>query len=556
MKRLGLMLMAVLSVTSVVGAFFGLPTGKYLQFQPMASLGFLIVLALTPVWGRFFCGWLCPLGILQSLVNKICHPKTHVRRVCTRLPETKAQRIVRWTAFALWAIGLAFGFGALVWSITPYSILGKALTLSRIGLGMAIFVLILAAIGRGRIWCNWICPVGTVFNLLSRKCAFPHKINGKEGCGNCRACFPQNNVLAANEAKKESSEVKKENTEGLTRREALTGVAVLAAADVIEKTTDGGFAPVSLPGIPERPAEVLPPGAVARETFNRLCVGCGACITACPQKCLVASTSLKTFGQPKMNFQHSYCRLACNQKCAQACPVGALKVRKDLDRKDMHMGHAIWKKDRCLRTTQGVECMACVKKCPVKAIAIVEGVPVIDKAKCIGCGACEHVCPVRPLPAIFVKGFDQQRCVKPMAEEDLIAEVAERVRRDEVSVVVAKYGVIRATNKGRGLKPLLELLDQGKLKDGLVVDKIIGRAAAAILVSGRARKVYSLVMSEGGKKFLEDHGIEAVAEKVIPVIINRKKTGQCPMENRVKDMTEPRQMVEACRKPVDESELQ
>ena len=538
LRTAALRLLALVSLAAVCGAFYGLPTAKALRIQPMPTFLFLAVLLLAPLVGRFFCAWLCPLGVLQSVVHFLTHPRSHVRRVCTRLPETRVQRIVRWSVFALAAGLVAAGFGALGWALTPYSIVGKALIGFAPGLVLAGVVLVLAAVGSGRAWCNWVCPMGTLFNLLAQKARYPHTIDLKEGCGACRRCFA---VPPPVKAKADDA------AGGVTRRELMSGIGLLAAAEVVEKTTDGGYAPVSLPGVPARPAEVLPPGAVDRALFNRLCVGCGACIAACPEKCLVPSTSLKTFGQPKMDFRRSHCRLACPQKCAAACPAGALRLLDHVARRDLHMGHAIWKKDRCLRTTEDVPCTACQRKCPVKAIVLVKGVPVVDKGACIGCGACEHVCPVRPMPAIFVKGFERQRIVRPFNEGDLVAEMKGLLTRGEAASVVAVDGVIVAREQGRGVQPLLKLLDAGKLRRALVVDKVIGRAAAAICLVGRVRKVHALVMGEDAAALLHAHGVLATADRTVPRILNRDQSASCPLEARVEKLEDPAQMVEALR---------
>lgn len=535
MRKALLRLVALVSMAAVCGAFYGLPTAKALRFQPTPTLVFLVALLLTPLIGRFFCTWLCPLGIMQSIVHTIAHPKSHMRRVCTRLPETNAQRVVRWCVFAAAVILIACGLGALGWAITPYSILGKALVGFVPGLVIAGVVLVLSAVGSGRAWCNWVCPVGTLFNLLARGARFPNKINMKEGCGNCRRCF------AAKPPPKEST------ADGITRREALSGFAFLAAAEIGEKTVDGGFAPISLPGVPKRPAEVLPPGAVDRELFNRLCVGCDACVAACPEKCIVPSMSLKTFGQPKMDFRRGHCRLACPQKCAAACPAGALRIQDYVERRDLHMGHAIWKKDLCLRSTEQVPCTACSRKCPVKAIKIVEGFPVIDKEICIGCGACEHVCPARPMPAIFVKGFYKQRVVRPVGDGDLIAEMSAIIRRGEASAITARNGVIAMRAEGKGVQPILTLLDKDALRDATVVDKVMGRAAAAVAIVGKVRRVHALLMSEEAKSLLDKHGVRTSADKVVPKILNRELTASCPMEATVAKETDPTKMVEALR---------
>lgn len=530
MKRLLKTVVAAAMLACVTAAFFGCGTDLACRIQPAATVFFLVVLLLTPIIGRLFCECFCPLGIIQSIVNWIFHPKTKVRRVCTRLPESHAQQTVRWTVLAVSAVLVATGFGAIGWLLTPYSIYGKALTLFAPGVAIFVAVVALAALGKGRIWCNWICPVGTLFNILSKKSMCAHKVG--KGCGNCKACFEGGKL----ESKDPS----------VTRREALKGVAVLAVAETVEKTTDGGYAAVSLPGVPARPAPVLPPGAVDRSEFNLKCVACGLCIANCKGNCLSTSTNLKRFGQPEMDFRRGHCLLGCNYSCGHVCPTGAINWIPRLERKNVHMGHAIWKKDLCIRTTDGVQCTACSRKCPVGAIHIVEGFPVVDKTVCIGCGACEHVCPARPMPAIFVKGFERQRLVWPIDEGGLLAEMKTLVMGG-VSCVAAKDGVIVAKETGRGIMPIMKLLADGKLAHALVVDKVVGRAAAAICIVGKAKKVHAMMMSAEAASLLKAHGVEAGADKTVPKILNRDMTDGCPMEQTIDGMEDPAEMVKALK---------
>ena len=540
-KKLIKALVAAATLACVTAAFFGCDTDLACRIQPAATIWFLVVLLLTPIVGRLFCECFCPLGIIQSIVNWIFHPKTKVRRVCTRLPESHAQQTVRWTVLAVSVVLAATGFGAIGWLLTPYSIYGKALTLFAPGVAIFAAVVVLAALGKGRLWCNWICPVGTLFNILSKKSVCAHKIG--PGCANCKACF------GTGAAGRPADETGKTDGTSVTRREALKGVAVLAATEAVDKTTDGGYAPVSLPGVPERPAAVLPPGAIDRKVFNVKCVACGLCITNCKGNCLSASTNLKRFGQPEMDFRRGYCLLGCNYSCGHVCPTGAINWIPRLARKNVHMGHAIWKKDICIRTTDGVECTACSRKCPVGAIHIVEGFPVVDKAVCIGCGACEHVCPARPMPAIFVKGFEQQRLVWPIDEGGLLAEMKTLVMSG-VSCVAAKDGVIVAQEKGRGIMPIMKLLSDGKLAHALVVDKVVGRAAAAICIVGKAKKVHAMMMSADAASLLKAHGVEASADKTVPKILNRDLTDGCPMEQTVEGLDDPAEMVKALKERV------
>ena len=113
----------------------------------------------------------------------------------------------------------------------------------------------------------------------------------------------------------------------------------------------------------------------------------------------------------------------------------------------------------------------------MQAIHLVQAFPVVDRQKCIGCGACEHVCPARPMPAIYVKGFERQRMVNPITEADLLKEMKSKIDAGK-SVVVARGGVIIATEEGRGIDPLLRLMDADKLSGAVVMDKVVGRAAA------------------------------------------------------------------------------
>lgn len=202
-----------------------------------------------------------------------------------------------------------------------------------------------------------------------------------------------------------------------------------------EKVFDGGMAAVTEPGVPRRtnrdgsPAPLVPPGAGSWRNFRARCVGCQLCVAACPNKVLRPSGG-RLAPTPEMGFEKGWCRSECT-RCGEVCPTGAIRRLTREEKRDVHVGHAIWHKDACLAAQKGERCTLCVRHCPAKAIVQVKLrpddpksplVPAIDKRKCIGCGACEHFCPARPMPGITVKGFAEHREVRPMTQAEAVAE--------------------------------------------------------------------------------------------------------------------------------------
>lgn len=112
-------------------------------------------------------------------------------------------------------------------------------------------------------------------------------------------------------------------------------------------------------------------------------------------------------------------------------------------------------------------------------------------------------------------------------------------------IVAKRGGEIVARETGRGIGPALRLYREGKLRGADVADRIVGRAAAALFVAGGAVSVHADVMSEGAAEFLSAYGVPNGAEVITREIINRAKTGICPMEAAVKELDDPLRMIEA-----------
>ena len=191
----------------------------------------------------------------------------------------------------------------------------------------------------------------------------------------------------------------------------------MVAAATIEanaKKVDGGLAVIQDKEIPNRAVTPKPAGSLSIKHFSIHCTACQLCVTACPNGVLRPSQSLDHFMQPEMSFERGYCRPECN-KCAEVCPAGAIKPITVAEKSDIKIGHAVWVAANCIVETEGTKCGSCATHCPVGAILMVPkdandpespATPVVNTERCIGCGACENLCPARPLSAIYVEGYE------------------------------------------------------------------------------------------------------------------------------------------------------
>ena len=202
----------------------------------------------------------------------------------------------------------------------------------------------------------------------------------------------------------------------------LSVSALLATNAVIEaqeKKVDGGLAVIVDKKIPNRTTRLTPPGSLSIRDFAKHCTACQLCVTVCPNQVLRPSGKLMTLMQPEMSYERGYCRPECT-KCSEVCPAGAIHPISVEEKSSVQIGHAVWIKENCVVLTDGVSCGNCARHCPVGAIQMVPfdpknpdspKVPVVNVERCIGCGACENLCPARPFSAIYVEGHEIHKTV-------------------------------------------------------------------------------------------------------------------------------------------------
>ena len=183
--------------------------------------------------------------------------------------------------------------------------------------------------------------------------------------------------------------------------------------EIKDKKRDGGFAEIIPKKAPARKTPVTPFGSESVEKFYKHCTACQLCVTVCPNNVLRPSSRLEHMMQPEMSFEKGYCRPEC-VKCSEVCPAGAILKITPEEKTSWKVGTASVDYDLCVVNRDGVSCGNCSRHCPTGAIRMVKKnpddeksprIPSVNEAMCIGCGACENLCPSRPISAITVNGY-------------------------------------------------------------------------------------------------------------------------------------------------------
>ena len=439
-------------------------------FSLGAFLAVAAVAAVTLLVGRLYCSILCPLGILQDLMMLFKG----------RFAFQGAYRRIKYPFFFL-VLGLACAglmlplaflmpsanFVAIenhvfrevcarvfywldlpIGEVTVHPVLGGFIS------AWAVFILLAILVRwRGRIYCNTLCPVGALLSLIAKFSYW--KITLTDRCVRCGACervcksgcidvknrrvINENCVMCLNcIGKCKFSALKFEHRKpALENRVPVSGARreFLIAGGALVAGLAAGKAAHALGGrkiSAEDYAPAMPPGAVSYDRFASHCVSCGLCIAACKGHVLAHATGqygLRGFLQPYMRFSNGACEFNCNE-CIKVCPCGALDKLALDEKKHWRVGLARYVETRCISYIDGTDCGACAEHCPVGALEMVPyketTIPKVHENLCIGCGACENICPARPVKAIRVNGVAKQHFVeKPVATKSAVLDSEE-----------------------------------------------------------------------------------------------------------------------------------
>lgn len=367
------------------------------------------IIVLTIFFGRIFCGWVCPIGGLLTLI-----PNCRKRLI---LPRWIYDNRYFWQIFLLSILLVSSNWPLF---LSPFHLLTEELT--RLMQGKIPWLLagmvFAGIIFFPRVWCVYICPTGLLLAAISR-CRPLQIIVGEEciECGVCRtgcrtqAIVPRERRVSedcmlcgrcwqtcpekAVHWQPDTVQQQGNSIRGLSRRNFFKGGAAVAVASL----SSWKFLQIT-----EAAAVIRPPGALSEADFLAVCSRCGRCVKVCPSECLFPmplEAGFTAFLTPMVIPRRARCDLC--MLCQEVCPTGAIS---QVPLEMVKMGVAELDRQRCLVWSEQKICLLCREQCPVHAVEVdQQNRPYVDESLCVGCGACENGCPLGT-PAITVRPLE------------------------------------------------------------------------------------------------------------------------------------------------------
>lgn len=459
----------------------GYETPLFLELDPLAALAsFLtswtiykgLILSLfiiigTLFFGRFFCSWICPMGILNQVTGSVLNKL----RAADTIALNSYRPLYRLKYYILAPLLVIAAFGSLQTGLLdPIPFITRSFAISVFPalnygrdwfyirqplfnggtlLGLIFVSVLLANRFLPRFWCRVVCPLGALLGLLSfrpllrvwrdvelctdcRKClknchggCDPHASLKKTECHLCMNCIEDCPEGAIHFGLQRPSSSEQAPLDINRRRLIETAIAGTIIYPVMRSTITSKTTP--------RPLVVRPPGSLPEEDFLRRCIKCGECMKVCPTNVIqptLLESGLEGLWTPFLINRIGYCEYNC-VLCSRVCPTGAIrpltieeKLGKSKGQKPLKIGTAFYDRGRCLPWAMNIDCIVCEEVCPTSPKAIWfrdEEVqlrdgktkmlkrPYIDPDLCIGCGICENKCPIRDQAAVRVTSIGETR---------------------------------------------------------------------------------------------------------------------------------------------------
>jgi ferredoxin len=468
---LPLWLVKALPAVQLVPSLFHL-----LEVFGWGGAGCIVVMLLTLAFGRVYCSTLCPLGTYQDVISRLNRSRNSLRRFRFHRQHYLLHYGLLFLATALGIGGSLLllnllepfaNFGrsthALVRPLVVLMNNGIAWILEKFQVyqvypvpfhlpSIVAFLVPLAFIATvsvmafrsGRLYCNTLCPAGALLGLLSRvsllrivfdtkackDCGLCEKVCKAQcidsgtmrvdfsACVGCFNCFDACPTEGLHFGRRQQYEPPPQMTDR-RRRKLLRDVVGTAAIVAFLPGDTTRTAVAVATGKTRASVPATPPGSQGIAHFTSACTACHLCVGVCPTQ--VLSPSFMEYGlggifQPHMDYSLGPCNYDCTL-CGQICPNGAILPLTVEQKHVVQMGRAKFVRDDCIVTVKKTDCGACSEHCPTKAVHMVPYerglvIPEVNEDICIGCGACEHPCPVTPRKAIYVEGNAVHRTAK------------------------------------------------------------------------------------------------------------------------------------------------
>ncbi|MBS3754262.1 MAG: 4Fe-4S binding protein [Desulfobacterales bacterium] len=389
----------------------------------------LIILVSALLFGRIFCGYICPMGTTIDACDACFAPRGRVQNRHPVSPRLKygilafmAGAALTGVTFVFWAAPLSLitrFYGTVIYPVI-YLAANKAVAVfypvaSGLDLRFLMFaeiptpkyavgffvLLFFAAVFAAvrfapRFWCRYLCPTGAFLGLMSKKPIIRRRV-GPE-CNQCGLCAEKCSMAAIDPAYPETTRhtecIACRQCAQLCPQEAIRFSAEPAGSPgpapvsthrrqfLLSGIAGAGTAAVSLTGLNvvlrgetekgqvRPPGLIRPPGALPESDFLAACVRCGQCMSACPTNTLQPiwfEAGVLGIFSPAITPRRKYCDPRCTA-CGRACPTGAIRLLDAAERVWAKTGTAVIYRQKCLAWEYEKSCMVCDEVCPYDAL--------------------------------------------------------------------------------------------------------------------------------------------------------------------------------------------
>jgi len=420
----------------------GYPVKIFLDFNPLILITTLlsahavqkafyfsvIIILLTLLFGRVFCGWMCPLGTLNNIIGSF--RIKHIHTATTNWHRIKYYILIFLIASSVFTLQLTgimdpisllirsfslsiyplfnYGVSAVFDSIYNLNLKGitgvsesiySALKNSILSfrqpffnqsafIGLIFFTILGLNLIKKRLWCRYLCPLGALLGLLSKYSILSRSVS--EGCTSCGICdtvcqgganpdlkehwrdtecfycFNCDDICPQNAVSFGFLKKKSASAMDLGRRQVI--ISMLSGVTAVPLIRISSFSKPEF----HNPELIRPPGSLEEKEFLKRCVKCGECMKVCITNGLqptLFDSGIEGIWSPMLIPKMGYCEYRCTL-CGQVCPTGAIKRLSLEEKKKVKIGLAVIDKNKCLPYAHATPCIVCEEVCPTSKKAV------------------------------------------------------------------------------------------------------------------------------------------------------------------------------------------